>query len=85
MNNRIAYKRAPLNCGLERTLDRFIERLTAEAKTEGWTTIRINIVNLAARKGVPTARDLMETLRKPTAGRTARERTVHPSCPREEL
>ena len=39
---------------------------------------------LAARKGVPAARDLLETLRKPTAGRTARERTVHPSCPREE-
>jgi hypothetical protein len=31
----IAYERAALNCGLERI--RFIERLTADAKTEGWT------------------------------------------------
>jgi hypothetical protein len=81
----IAYERAALNCGLERILDRFIERPTSEVKTEGWTRKRIKIVELAARKGVPAGRDLMETLRKPTAGRTARERTVHPSCPREEL
>jgi hypothetical protein len=83
----IAYERAALNCMINQTLDGFLERLSAEAKTktEGWTRNRIKIVELAARKGVPVARDLIETLRKPTAGRTARGRTVHPSCPREEL
>jgi hypothetical protein len=80
----IAYGRAVLNCGLDQTLDRFIERLTAEARTEGWTRKRIKIVEFAARKGVPAVRELRETLKKP-AGRTATERIVRPSCSREEL
>jgi len=46
----IAYKRAVLNCGLDQTLDRFIERLTTEARTEGWTRKRIKIVEFAAGK-----------------------------------
>jgi hypothetical protein len=44
----IAYKRAALNCRLDQTLDRFIERLTAEARTEGWTRKRVKIVEFAA-------------------------------------
>jgi hypothetical protein len=81
----IAYERAALNCMLNWALDGFVERLATEAKAEGWTTKPVKLVELAARKGVPASRDLMETLKKPTAGRTARERTVHPSYPREEL
>jgi hypothetical protein len=46
----IAYKRAALNCRLDQTLHRFIERLTAVARTEGWTRKRIKIVEFAAGK-----------------------------------
>jgi hypothetical protein len=81
----IACERKALNCMLNRALEGFVERLATEAKAEGWTAKRVKLIELAARKGVPAARDLMETLRKPTAGRIAGERTVHPSCPREEL
>jgi hypothetical protein len=80
----IAYERAALNCGLDQTLDRFIERLT-EARTEGWTRKRIKIVEFAARKGVLAVRELRVTLKKPAGGRTATERIVRPSCSREEL
>ena len=33
----IAYERTALSCVLNQTLDGFLDRLTAEAKTEGWT------------------------------------------------
>ena len=34
----------------DQTLDRFIERLSAETKTEGWTRKRIKLVEFAAGK-----------------------------------
>jgi hypothetical protein len=58
----IAYERAALNCMLDRALDGFLEKLTAEAKVEGWTRKRMNLVELAARKGHPTAQRLLASL-----------------------
>jgi hypothetical protein len=60
----IAYERAALNCMLDRALGGFVERLAAEAeaKVEGWTSKRIQLVEQAARKGHPAAQRLLASL-----------------------
>jgi hypothetical protein len=45
-----------------RALDGFLQKLTAEAKVEGWTRKRMQLVELAARKGHPTAQKLLASL-----------------------
>jgi hypothetical protein len=59
----IAYERAALICMVNRALDSALERLTEEAKAEGWTRKRIEFVKLAARKGHPAAQKLLQNLR----------------------
>jgi hypothetical protein len=49
---------------LNRTLDSFVEKLTAEARVEGWTTKRVKLVERAARKGHPTAQRLLASLKE---------------------
>jgi len=60
----IAYERAALNCMLNRALDGFLEKLTAEAKVEGWTRKRIQLVERAACKGHPAAQKLLASLKR---------------------
>ena len=60
----VEYGRAALNSMVYPALDVFLEKLTTEAKTEGWTRKRVKLVERAARKGFASAQKLLRQIRK---------------------
>jgi hypothetical protein len=58
----LAYERAAFNCMLNRALDGTLERVAAEAKSQGWTKKHAEFVKLAAQKGHPSAQKLLQSI-----------------------